>query len=78
MFNLFLTSQRGSRLEDRTLNLLNREVVIVNDVEPGQPGQALLAGVYWRCRTTDKVPIRSGQRARIVSRESTTLWVLPT
>ena len=78
MFNLFLSSQRAPLLEEQTFNLLlNQEVVVVNDIEPGQPGQALLAGVYWRCRTTSNTPIRAGQRARVLSRESTTLWVFP-
>lgn len=78
MLNLLFRPQRAPLLTDRTFNLLNQEVVIVNDVEPGCSGQALLAGVYWRCRTTSKLPIRAGQRAQVVNRESTTLWVLPT
>ncbi len=77
MFNLFLSSQRDVFLEERVSNLLDQEVVVVNDVEPGRPGQALWAGVYWRCRTTGNTPILAGQRARVLGRESTTLWVLP-
>lgn len=74
MFNLFSPSLRAPNFLDQEVN---QEAVIVSDVHPDRAGQVLLAGVYWRCRTTGNAPIGAGQRVRVLRRESTTLWVLP-
>lgn len=81
MFKLFLSLLKALNLQNQAPDLRNQEVDreadIVRDVHPDRAGQALLDGVYWRCRTTGNAPIGAGQRVRVLYREATTLWVLP-
>lgn len=50
----------------------------ITEILPGQVGRVLYEGNSWRARCDDdKISIETGQRVYVVSREGTTLIVMP-
>ncbi|WP_353929361.1 NfeD family protein [Okeanomitos corallinicola TIOX110] len=65
-------SARKSKITDAVMGETLTEIL------PGQPGRVLYEGNSWRARCDDeKLTLASGQRVYVVSREGTTLIVMP-
>ena len=54
---------------------IGREVLILKDVRPNQPGQAELNGTNWQAKSIDGVSIPAGTRALVTALEGLTLVV---
>jgi inner membrane protein len=59
----------------RVDSLVGEEVVLLEELAPGATARAELRGSPWSARTASVVPLRAGQRCRVVRVDGLTLWL---